>query len=477
MVKTEDERMFSIEEIASELATSLKLIRRYVASGQLAARQIGTKYSIPQSAYDDFCDRYVQVDALTGVRRLGKVTVQFLPGLGVNPEEKLIKKRIRRPKKEEPIVDPSESEDVESLNGKKRKRGRPRRTSGEVKKPASQDDVNWQSISDVWDNPGQSKMTFVDLFCGAGGLSKGLELAGMQGICGLDWFDEAGQTYARNFDHPFVNGDIKQSENKQRFYDTVRCQLQGRKLNLVAGGFPCQGFSMAGNRIVDDPRNSLYKELIEIVDTLKPDFVLCENVKGLRSMLNGEVEKKILEDFRAIGYKMNVTTLCAADYYTPQKRERVIFIGNRIGVQNLHPKPILDPCHYVTTGEAIADLMTHPEDPAFNHVPTKHSPEMEERMRALPEGKSLYKGYSDAWKKCPWNEASCTIKENHGGVNVHPKLPRVLTAREMARLQSFPDDFIFEGKKAKQLVQIGNAVPPFLGKAIGLAIRKAASDI
>ena len=102
---------------------------------------------------------------------------------------------------------------------------------------------------------------------------------------------------------------------------------------------------------------------------------------------------------------------------------------------------------------------------------------MQQRMLECPEGKSLYKGYSDAWKKCPWNEASCTIKENHGGVNVHPKLPRVLTAREMARLQSFPDDFIFEGAKNKQLVQIGNAVPCLLGKAIGLAVRKSIGEI
>lgn len=117
------------------------------------------------------------------------------------------------------------------------------------------------------------------------------------------------------------------------------------------------------------------------------------------------------------------------------------------------------------------------ENKAFNHVPTKHRPDMAQRMLELPEGQSLYKGYSDAWKKCPWNEASCTIKENHGGVNIHPKLPRVLTAREMARLQSFPDDFIFEGPKNKQLVQIGNAVPPLLGKAIGLAVRYSNGDL
>jgi DNA (cytosine-5)-methyltransferase 1 len=301
-------------------------------------------------------------------------------------------------------------------------------------------------------------------------------MAGLQGICGLDWFAEAGMTYKRNFNHPFVEGDIKQQEVKDNFYNTVKQQLNGRKLDVVAGGFPCQGFSMAGNRIVDDPRNSLYLEMLEIVKTLQPDFVICENVKGLRSMLNGGVEKKIIEDYKAIGYEMNVTVLCAADYKTPQKRERVIFIGNRIGAKNFHPKPILKPADYVTTGEAIADLMNHPEDKAFNHVPTKHRPDMAQRMLELPEGESLYKGYSDAWKKCPWNEASCTIKENHGGVNIHPKLPRVLTAREMARLQSFPDDFIFEGTKNKQLVQIGNAVPPLLGKAIGLAIRFAKNE-
>lgn len=336
---------------------------------------------------------------------------------------------------------------------------------------------NLADISAWWKDTPKSKMTFVDLFCGAGGLSKGLEMSGLEGVCGLDWFKEACMTYNRNFDHPFVNGDIKSPEIKEQFYETVKKQLSGRHLDIVAGGFPCQGFSMAGNRIVDDPRNSLYLELIEIVKRLQPDFVICENVKGLRSMLNGLVEKKIIDDFHSIGYEMNVMTLCAADYYTPQKRERVIFIGNRKGLKNYHPKPILQSSQYITTGTAIADLMEMPENKEFNHVPTKHRPDMAQRMLELPEGQSLYKGYSDAWKKCPWNEASCTIKENHGGVNIHPKLPRVLTAREMARLQSFPDDFIFEGPKNKQLVQIGNAVPPLLGKAIGLAVRFSNGDL
>lgn len=339
------------------------------------------------------------------------------------------------------------------------------------------DEVNWIDIANDWETTKKSKLSFVDLFSGAGGITKGFELAGLKGICGLDWFEAAGKTYRRNFNHPFVEGDIKSADKKKEFYDTVAKGLKGKSLSIVAGGFPCQGFSMAGNRIIDDPRNSLYKELLEIVTTLQPEFVVCENVVGLRSMLGGKVEEMILEDFLKAGYRMNVTVLRAADYSVPQKRDRVIFIGNRINKINYHPEPFLTPAEYITTGEAIADLMQMHEDAFFNHVPTKHRPDMVEKMLALEEGKSLYKGYSDAWKKCAWDEASCTIKENHGGVNVHPKLGRVLTAREMARIQSFPDDFIFDGPKSKQLVQLGNAVPPLLSKAIGLAIRKSYGEI
>lgn len=416
---------YSLQTIADEMGMSLKVIRRFVASNELKTTKVNNSYIVSDEDFKAFRE-YVKNGG--DKKRQASAAEGFL-----NFDGKTLEK---------------------TLNAK----------------------PNWVDISQYWNCVGKSRLTFVDLFCGAGGLSKGLEMAGLEGICGLDFFEEACMTYSRNFHHPFVNGDIRSVDTKQRFYDTVRKQLAGRHLDIVAGGFPCQGFSMAGNRIVDDPRNSLYKELIEVVKVLKPDFVVCENVKGLRTMLGGKVEQKIIADFHNIGYEVNVETLCAADYYTPQKRERVIFIGNRIGVKNLHPLPLLSPEHYVTTGAAIADLMNHPADPAFNHEPTRHRPDMAQRIMDTPEGKSLYKGYSDAWKKCPWNEPSCTVKENHGGVNLHPKLPRVLTAREMARLQSFPDDFIFEGKKNKQLVQIGNAVPPLLGKAIGLAVRIAAGD-
>ena len=193
-------------------------------------------------------------------------------------------------------------------------------------------------------------------------------------------------------------------------------------------------------------------------------------------MLGGKVEEKIINDFERIGYKINVTVLNAADYYTPQTRRRVIFIGNRIGVDNCHPKPLLDSSNYITTKSAIEDLVNKKPDPLFNHVPTTHSEEMQKKLSEVKEGESLYKNYSDSWKKCPWNKPSCTVKENHGAVNIHPKLPRVLTVRELARLQSFPDDFIIQGSKKWQLTQIGNAVPCFLGKAIGLAVEKIINE-
>lgn len=429
-----DNAFFSIVDVSEKLDLSQKTVRRHIASGKIKSIKVGGVYRIPEGAIEEFLNQnHLEADQLIGYDLFGKKV--FL-------DKKILNKK---------------KANTYENNGR--------------------DKINWVDISHHWTNVTRSALTFVDLFSGAGGITKGFEMAGLEGICGLDWFEAAGKTYRRNFNHSFVEGDIKTPEKKKEFYETVKNALGERRLNLVAGGFPCQGFSLAGNRIVDDPRNSLYKELLEIVRHLNPEFVVLENVVGLRSMLGGKVEKMIINDFEEAGYALNVTVLRAADYEVPQKRDRVIFIGNRIGKKNFHPKPLLSPAEYVTTGQAIEDLMDRPEDVKFNHVPTRHKPDMVEKMAALEEGKSLYKGYSDAWKKCPWNEPSCTIKENHGGVNVHPRLPRVLTAREMARLQSFPDDFIFEGPKNKQLVQLGNAVPPLLAKAIGLAIRKSHGEI
>lgn len=412
--------ILTVEEISKKTNKSIKTIRRQIAEGSLKATKINNRYRIENQDYETWYEKYKN---------------------GISKES---------------IFD-----EVDYTNEESKK-------------------VNYVDISDKWNIDGwknkeqRNGLNFIDLFSGAGGLSCGLVMAGWTPIGSVEIMEQAVSTYKYNFvdkmgfEENVESRDIREKDVKRHLYDSV----WGKNVDLIVGGFPCQGFSMAGNRIVTDKRNTLYLDMLEIVDHLRPKVVVMENVPGLRSMLNGKVEEKIINDFENIGYKINVTVLNAADYYTPQTRKRVIFIGNRIDKENYHPKPILTPDKYITTKDAISDLINKKADPLFNHVPTTHSEEMKKKLSAVKEGESLYKNYSDSWKKCPWEKPSCTVKENHGGVNIHPKLPRVLTAREMARLQSFPDDFVFQGSKKWQLTQIGNAVPCYLGKAIGLAVEK-----
>lgn len=344
------------------------------------------------------------------------------------------------------------------------------------------DTVNWIDIKDEflneeldgWNNiEARNGYNFIDLFSGAGGLTCGLTMAGFTPVASVEIMKQAVETYEYNFidvkgfDEEVETRDIREQEVKDRLYENIG----NKHIHLIVGGFPCQGFSLSGNRVVTDERNNLYIEMLEIVNHIKPEYIVMENVEGLRSMLDGKIEEKIISDYKDIGYEINVTVLNSADYGVAQARRRVIFIGNRINGKNYHPKPFVK--KHKTLGEEIERFMDMPEDKSINHVFTKHNKEMQERIKNTPEGMSLYGNYSDAWKKSPWDKPSCTVKENHGGVNLHPKLPRVLTARELAALQSFPDDFIFKGAKKWQLVQIGNAVPPLLGKAIGIAVKDA----
>ena len=409
-------QMLRIEDVTEKLNVSQKSVRRYIHSGKLKSKKIGGVYRIEESDLQNF---------------LNSTELQ-------SKEDKSL------------INIPPKSKQT--------------------------DNINWIDISKNWDNPKESNLTSADLFCGAGGMAKGFEIAGFNQLCGMDWFKEAAMTYKHNFSHPLIEGDITNPEVKSEFINTIKKQLNGKPLTVLSGGFPCQGFSMSGSRIVEDERNSLYKDMLEIINELQPEFVVAENVKGLRSMLGGMVEDKIVKDIENMGYKVNVTVLNSADYYVPQKRERVIFIANRINKTNYHPEPLIKPDSYITTKQAIEDLLMVDDDKDFNHLRTKHSDDMKRRLSSVLEGEGLYENYSDSWKKCPWNEASCTIKENHGGVNIHPVESRVITVREMARLQSFPDDFIFKGPKSKQMVQVGNAVPPLLAKAIGLSIKKSLEE-
>ena len=414
-------QFYTIQQISEKSGKSQKTIRRHIAANKLKAEKIQNKYRISEKAYQE-----------------------WISGKAFEEDDKgVFTKEIK----------------TETNNSYK---------------------INWADISKEWKRDGWKNINerngykFIDLFSGAGGLSCGLVMAGFTPIASVEIMPEAVETYKYNFviqkglKEKVETRDIRKKEVKEELYRTIGNQ----HTDLIVGGFPCQGFSMAGNRVVSDPRNSLYLEMLEIVKNVKPDYVVMENVEGLRSMLGGKVETQIISDYKEIGYEINVTTLNAADYGVAQLRKRVIFIGNRVGGKNYHPKPLYTPENYKTLGSAIYKYMNMDEDKSINHVFTKHTKEMKKRLANVPEGGSLFKNYSDSWKKSPWNKPSCTIKENHGAVNIHPKLPRVLTAREIAAIQSFPDDFIFQGAKKWQLVQIGNAVPPLLGKAIGLSVEK-----
>lgn len=337
--------------------------------------------------------------------------------------------------------------------------------------------IEWISITkeDLY-NIHPSTFACVDLFSGAGGLSLGFEWAGFKCIAALDIYNEALETYKHNFPNTKVfKGDIRKSSVKKTLVNFVKEYLkktQQDTLDALIGGPPCQGFSLAGFRLVEDPRNNLYKDFLEIAYELQPKFIVIENVEGLRSFLNGKVEEKILMDLESIGYQPSVATLNAVWYGVPQYRKRVIFIANKLGIPNPYPKPIYLPNEYKTVKEAIEDLINHPEDKEFNHIFTRHKKETIEKLKIVPQGGNLYPHFQDSWKRPFWDKPAPTVKENHGGVHIHPLLPRVMTPRELARLQSFPDTFLFKGSKKHQLIQIGNAVPPLMAKAIALALKK-----
>ena len=222
--------------------------------------------------------------------------------------------------------------------------------------------MQFVKINDLWENGNNKPLTYVDLFCGAGGVSKGFEMAGFEGIAAVDFFKAACDTHRRNIKCDVVEGDITSDEVKNLLYETVEKNLNGRELDVLHASTPCQGFSTAGRRMIDDPRNILYKEAIEIIDHLKPRWITMENVPGMLSMKGGEVVNQIKEDLENVGYKVDSMVLNAADYYTPQLRRRWILIGTRTDADIFFPEPLLSKCQYVTQADAIGDLVGHKED-------------------------------------------------------------------------------------------------------------------
>ncbi|WP_373535160.1 DNA cytosine methyltransferase [Microcoleus sp.] len=366
----------------------------------------------------------------------------------------------------------NDSELIPAKKQKKAKLGRYERIQRELEADDSDRykifiDVESQSIP-------ASDYRFVDLFCGAGGMTQGLLQAGFRPIASVEINSIASATHTKNFpDCHHLCDDIKNLSPQQ-----LLAEIGSPEVHLVVGGPPCQGFSVAGKRDPNDPRNRLFREFVRVVSEIRPWYVVMENVPGILTIQKGAVKQAICEAFEEIGYPhVSVAVLESAAYGVPQIRPRAIFIANRFGMPNPYPKPQLLSEKYKVIESAIDDLPEYTRIPEINHEWTRHSAEYMERLAKVPPGGSLYASYADAFKRQYPGKPSMTVKENHGGTHIHPYLNRVISAREMARLQTFPDSFIFEGSMKKAMWQIGNAVPPRLAECIGFALIPYLTDI
>lgn len=298
-------------------------------------------------------------------------------------------------------------------------------------------------------------MKVVSLFSGAGGLDLGFKMAGNDIIWANDIYKDAVNTYEENIGRHIVCGDIANIDTA----DIPDC-------DIVIGGFPCQGFSVANTkRDVNDERNKLYLQLIRVIKAKKPKFFLAENVKGILNIGNGEVIRMIMKEFSSLGYKVQKKLLNAADYGVPQTRERVIITGVRddLDFTYTYPEPTNDKNggifipKWVTIKEAFKDI-PNPDEPnnLSNHVYSKYKVTI-----------SNYIGHRliDPDKPAPTVTGRGDEK---GGVVVlhHPNNKRRMTCRELATIQSFPLDYHFCGSMSSVYRQIANAVPPLLGYAV-----------
>ena len=352
--------------------------------------------------------------------------------------------------------------------------------------------------------PRYAAPTVIDLFCGCGGISKGFLDAGCNVLLGIDSDQAALKTYNANIKGARgLSIDLFDSS----FTNKVAALLAGKPVDIIVAGPPCQGFSLTGLRNFDDTRNRLYLAVFEAVQTLRPKAFVIENVKGMKTLYNGEIKDEIVSRFRELGYSLpEPRILCAADYGVPQIRERLFFVGLRSDIGEFeYPAPTHSQSNYVTCVEAIDDLPSRESDqgeeedvhhkPAltgyqrkmrrglrelFNHVATRHTEHVKSVIRQVPEGgnyKDLPPGvgtsrrFNEAWTRYHGGRPSRTIDTGHRN-HFHYRHDRVPTIRENARLQSFPDDFVFLGTRTEQNRQVGNAVPPLLAEAIARQLLK-----
>lgn len=320
----------------------------------------------------------------------------------------------------------------------------------------------------------------VSLFAGGGGLTLGTARAGFKTLFATDIEPSAADTFKRNFSGvPFFHGDIRHLTKHD-----IQAATRGQHVDLVVGGPPCQGFSTMGDQNPADARNGLFESFARVIAWLKPSCFLLENVNYLRTQYGGRYEKEITAALEALGYRVSVTTLNAADYGVPQIRKRVFFFGTAFPADFAWPVPTHGPGRqpYTTVRAAIADLTIGNGD-APNHVHLKHSMKVVARYRLIPEGGRMpppallpaeirRKNFGNTYKRLHRDRPSLTLVPGNNAFPVHPTEDRSLSPREAARLQTFPDDFIFSGSRAEQCRLVGNAVPVQLAEKICEAIRE-----
>lgn len=351
------------------------------------------------------------------------------------------------------------------------------------------------------------KPTVIDLFAGVGGLSLGFEQAGFHVVLANEYDAEIAAAYRKNHHKTkMVVGDITALNLEDTF------GAFAGKIDVIIGGPPCQGFSQKGQRkTIHDERNFLFKYYVKVVELVCPRYFVMENVPNLLTAENGYFQKEIADLFKGMGYDLNTGILNAADYGVPQNRRRAVIIGKRNGKAPILP---IKTEQRVTIWDAIGDLaylesgegqeeQRYADLPAsdyakslrgdmcvlHNHVATKHSKLALERLALIPPncGKEVLPDehltksiYSGTWSRMIKDDISVTITTRFdtpsSGRFTHPYLDRAITVREAARIQSFPDSFVFTGTKSSQMKQVGNAVPPRLANAIATVIKKDMED-
>ena len=355
-------------------------------------------------------------------------------------------------------------------------------------------------------------MNVIDLFCGCGGFSKGFFEAGFNICYGIDNWKDAIVTYKHNFPATVISNEDITCICGNDILNAIN--MKKEDIDVIIGGPPCQGFSVSGKRMVDDPRNILYKSFVEIVGDIGPKIFVMENVPGMVRLFNGKVKDEIIKDFTEIGYNVEMKLLSSDNFGVPQQRKRVFFVGINTSKMHKTKKFLFPPSKndenslnpYVTCKDAISDLDFIPDDKVIgecieykikpqseyqnlmrkksskvlNHSITLHKAKTKNIISMVPDGgnyKNLPPELWDirkvniAWTRMDSQKPCFTIDTGHNH-HFHYKENRVPTVRESARIQSFPDDFEFIGMKTSQLRQVGNAVPPLLAQAIAEQVMK-----